>query len=603
MQSKIQDLVKKLPQKPGVYQFHNIAGEVIYIGKAKNLRKRVSSYFKGSDIRSYKMEALVKKIQDIKYILVENESEALLLENNLIKEYQPRYNILLKDDKSFPWICIKNERFPRVILTRNYVMDGSEYFGPYTSGLMVKTLLDLIRQLYKLRTCKLLLTEAGIANGKFNRCLEFHMGNCKGPCEGLQEEQDYNFTITQIREILKGNFHYVVKHLRKIMDSFSRQLLFEEAEVIKKKIEVLERYKGKSTIVNPRISNVDVFSIIDEKDFAYINFLKIVNGAIVQAHNLEVIKRLAEDKNEIFGSIIFDLRGRFKSSAKEIIVPFTPDICLENVCFTVPIRGDKRKILDLSYRNAASFKADKLATRISDKWSEQETKVLLQLKDDLRLKSVPLHIECFDNSNIQGSYPVAACVVFKSGKPQKSAYRHFNIKTVNGPNDFASMEEIVLRRYRRILEENEEIPDLIIIDGGKGQLNAAIRSLEKLDLYGRISIIGIAKRLEEIFVPDDPIPLYLNKSSSSLRLIQRIRDEAHRFGINFHKQKRSGSQIQSALMSIAGVGAVSRDKLLKKESDIEKLKAMNLDELTMIVGKKAAKALFNHFSGLAVKLL
>jgi excinuclease ABC subunit C len=591
IQSKIHDLVRNLPVKPGVYQFHNIAGEVIYIGKAKNLHKRVASYFKVSDDRSYKLIALVKKIADIKYILVDGESDALLLENNLIKEYQPRYNILLKDDKTFPWICIKKERFPRIILTRNYIIDGSEYFGPYTSGLMVKTLLELIRQLYKLRTCKLNLSETAISKGKFKRCLEFHLGNCKGPCEGLQDEQEYNLSISQIKEILKGNLQYVIKYLRKMMDSFSRQLKFEEADVIKNKIE----------IVNPKISHVDVFSIIDEEDFAYINFLKIVNGAIVQSHNVEVIKRLAEDKNEIVGSIIFELRERFRSNAKEIIIPFKPDIGISNVSFTVPKKGDKKKVLDLSFRNTASFRADRLASRINDKWSEHETKVLSQLKDDLRLRSIPLHIECFDNSNIQGSDPVASCVVFKSGKAKKTAYRHFNIKTVKGQNDFASMEEVVLRRYKRVLEENDAIPDLIIVDGGKGQLNAAIKGLKVLNLYGRISIIGIAKRLEEIFVPDDPIPLYLNKNSSSLRLIQRIRDEAHKYGIAFHKQKRSSSQIISSFMSIAGIGAASRDKILKTESDIEKLKAMNFEELTRIVGKRAAKALLNYFSEIACK--
>jgi excinuclease ABC subunit C len=592
--SIITEILNKLPQMPGVYQFYNGIGEIIYIGKAKNLRKRVYSYFKVAEILNYKQEALVNKITDIKYILVENESDALLLENNLIKEYQPRYNILLKDDKTFPWICIKNERFPRVILTRNYFIDGSAYFGPYTSGLMVKTLLDLIRQLYKLRTCNFVLSETGISKGKFKRCLEFHMGNCKGPCEGLQDELDYNQSIAQIKEILKGNYHYVIKHLRIMMESYSKKLLFEEAEVLKKKIEILERFKGKSTIVNQRISNVDVFSIIDEEDYAYINFLKIVNGAIVQAHNVEVIKRLAEDKNEILSSVIFDIHERFGSNANEIIVPFKPDICLDNVNFTVPLKGDKKKVLDLSSRNAASFRANKLETRSSDKWSELEARLLSQLRDDLRLTTIPLHIECFDNSNIQGANPVASCVVFKSGKPHKSAYRHFNVKTVAGANDFASMEEIVLRRYKRIIEEKESIPDLIVIDGGKGQLSAAVKSLKKLDLYGKIAIVGIAKRLEEIYVPEDSIPLYLDKNSSSLRLIQRIRNEAHRFGIAFHRKKRSNSQIRSAFMNIPGIGEETTKKLLKEESDWETLKRMSVDDLTVIVGKRAAKILFSY---------
>lgn len=591
----ILDLVKKLPQKPGVYQFHNLAGEVIYVGKAKNLRKRVSSYFKISDVRNFKQEALVKKIADIKYTLVGNESEALLLENNLIKEYQPRYNILLKDDKTFPWICIKKERFPRVLITRNYLNDGSEYFGPYTSGIMVKTIIDLIRQLYKLRTCRLVLSKSNISKGKFKRCLEFHMGNCKAPCEGLQEEQDYNQSIVQIRDILKGNYHNVVKYLRNVMDAYSKKLLFEEAEIVKRKIDILEGFKGKSTIVNQKIKHVDVFSIIDEEDYAYINFLKIVNGAIVQAHNVEVVKKLAEDKYEIFGPILYDLRDRFRSDAKEIIVPFQPDLFLDNVKFTVPLKGDKKNVLDLSFRNAASYQTDKQAARNSDKWEDQENKVLTKLKEDLRLKALPLHIECFDNSNIQGSDPVASCVVFKGGKAFKSAYRHFNIKTVTGPDDFASMEEIVFRRYRRVIEEDGPFPDLIIIDGGKGQLNAALKSLKSLNLYGKISIIGIAKRLEEIYVPDDPVPLYLDKNSISLRLIQRIRDEAHRFGISFHRSKRSKTQIHSAFTDIPGIGDETRDKLLKVESDIEVVKVMEMNQLANIVGKRAAGILYKYF--------
>jgi excinuclease ABC subunit C len=534
----ISGIVRKLPQKPGVYQFYNIGGEIIYIGKAKNLRKRVFSYFKTSEIRNYKQEALVKKIADIRYILVENESEALLLENNLIKEFQPRYNVLLKDDKTFPWICIKNERFPRVILTRNYIIDGSAYFGPYTSGLMAKTLLELIRQLFKLRTCKLVLSETNISKGRFKRCLEYHLGNCKTPCEGLQDESDYNLAIIQIREILKGNYRYVVKHLHKLMENYSKELLFEEAEIVKHKIEILERFKGKSTIVNPKISDVDVLSIIDDEDYAFINFLKIVNGAIVQAHNVEAVKRLAEDKNEIFGSIIFDLRNRFNSNAKEVIVPFKPDISIQNVRFTVPLKGDKKKLLELSFRNTISFRTDKLASRATNKWANPETKLLEKIREDLRLESIPMHIECFDNSNVQGFDAVASCVVFIAGKPHKSSYRHFNIKSVTGPNDFASMEEIVFRRYKRVLDEKGAIPDLIIIDGGKGQLKAALKSLKMLNLYGKVSIIGIAKRLEEIYVPEDSIPLYLDKNSSTLRLIQKVRDEAHRFGIAFHRNKR-----------------------------------------------------------------
>ncbi len=591
-----QDIIKNLPLKPGVYQFLNSNGEIIYIGKAKNLRKRVSSYFKSSDSWNFKQEAMVSKIDHIKYILVENESEALLLENNLIKEYKPKYNILLKDDKTYPWICIKKERFPRVMQTRNFILDGSEYFGPYTSGLMVKTLLGLIRQLYKLRTCKLSLSAAGIEKGRFKRCLEFHLGNCKGPCEGLQDVEDYNQSVLQIREILKGNYHQVINHLKQLMQHFAGELKYEEAEAIRQKIIILEKFKGKSTIVNPKINNVDVFSVVDEINYAYINFLKVVNGAIVQAHNIEIQKKLQEDKGEILSYVIFDIRNRFRSNANEIILPFRPDVLIEGVHYTIPVRGDKRKLMELSLRNATSFRNDKTALKQEDKWSLQELNVLTRLKSDLRLKNLPTHIECFDNSNTQGSDPVASCVVFKSTRPAKKEYRHYNIKTVKGPNDFASMEEIVGRRYRRILEEGSELPDLIIIDGGKGQLSSAVRSLKSLDIYDKVAIVGIAKRLEEIYVPDDPVPLYLDKNSTSLRLIQKVRDEAHRFGITFHRERRSRALIQSFFTRIPGIGEETRNKILSTEPDIEVLKKMSLEELSKIVGKRAGKILFSYLS-------
>ncbi|MBN1790874.1 MAG: excinuclease ABC subunit UvrC [Bacteroidales bacterium] len=591
-----QDVIKKLPPKPGVYQFLNSNEEIIYIGKAKNLRKRVASYFKTSDSGNFKQETMVKKIDQIKYILVENESEALLLENNLIKENKPKYNILLKDDKTYPWICIKNERFPRVLQTRHYVTDGSEYFGPYTSGIMVKTLLGLIKQLYKLRSCKLSLSETGIKKGRFKRCLEFHLGNCKAPCEDLQEAEDYNQSVFQIREILKGNYHQVINHLKQLMQQFSSELRFEEAETIRQKIVILEKFKGKSTIVNPKISHVDVFSVIDEEESAYINFLKVVNGAIVQAHNIEIQKRLQEDKSEILGYVIYDIRKRFRSTAPEIILPFTPDVPMAGVVYTIPVRGDKRKLLDLSLRNATSFRNDKAELRQEDKWTQQELSLLTRLQSDLRLKKLPRHIECFDNSNIQGSDPVASCVVFKLSRPAKSDYRHYNIKTVKGSNDFASMEEIITRRYRRILAEKNEFPDLIIIDGGKGQLNSAVRSLKSLNLYDQVAIIGIAKRLEEIYTPEDPIPLYLDKNSSSLRLIQKIRDEAHRFGISFHRMKRSKAQLQSSLSAIPGIGEATRNRILEAQPDIERLKKMNWEELSEIAGRRAANILYNYFS-------
>ncbi len=589
------DLVNHLPGKPGVYQFLSANGEILYIGKAKNLRKRVASYFNTPDSRHYKQDVLVKKIVEIRYILVENESEALLLENNLIKEYKPKYNILLKDDKTYPWICIKHERFPRVMQTRNYIIDGSEYFGPYTSGLMVKTLLGLIRQLYRLRTCKLSLNIAAIEKGKFRRCLEFHLGNCKGPCEGLQTEAEYEESVSEIKDILKGNYHQVILHLKKLMGRYAQEMRFEEAEVLRQKIEILEKFRGKSTIVNPKISNVDVFSMIDEDQFAFINFLKVVNGAIVQAHNVEIQKFLKERREDILGYTIYQLRDRFKSTAKEIIVPFKPDLVLTGVAITVPHRGDKNKLLELSIRNVTSFRNDRVSLRDVDKWTEQEEALLIKLQRDLRLSKIPYWIECFDNSNLQGTNPVASCVVFKSARPFRQAYRHFNIKTVDGPNDYASMEEIVSRRYRRQLEEEGILPDLIIIDGGKGQLAAAVKSLKKLELYGNIAVISIAKRLEEIYIPEDPIPLYLDKNSSSLRLIQRIRDEAHRFGITFHKKKRSGSQLQSAFKEIPGIGEATIEKLLKAEPDMEALKNMPMDALIALVGNRAAGKIREYF--------
>jgi len=591
----IHEKVKKLPDKPGVYQFLNLTGEILYIGKAKNLRKRVNSYFTRADILNYKLEVLIKKVQDIHYILVEDESDALLLENNLIKEYQPRYNVLLKDDKTFPWIAITRERFPRVILTRNYVEDGSEYFGPYTSVISVRTMLDMIRQLYKLRTCKLNLTRENIEKGKFRRCLEFDLGNCLAPCEGLQSENDYIISIDQIREILKGNYQQVIVQFRKMMIDFARKYDFEKAEMIRVKIEILEKYKGKSTIVNPKISHVDVYSMIDEENASYINFMKIVNGAIIQSHNVEIVKRIAEVKEEVLAFVIFDLRERFRSDAREIIVPFKPEILPENIRISIPVRGDKKKLLDLSERNARSYRRDLEMAKDELSREDKGASVLASLKKDLRLRTEPFQIECFDNSNIQGTNPVASCVVFVSGKPKKSEYRHFNIKSVTGPDDFATMEEIVFRRYFRVLDEGGRLPDLIIVDGGKGQLSAALKSLHKLNIRDRVAIIGIAKRLEEIYVPEDPVPLYLDKNSPSLRLIQQIRNEAHRFGITFHRKKRELSFFESELDRIPGIGKATRERILLKLKDIQQLKHMEKDEIEQIAGKRAGKILYEYF--------
>jgi excinuclease ABC subunit C len=591
----IHEKVKKLPEKPGVYQFLDLSGTVLYIGKAKNLRKRVNSYFTRSDQHNYKQEVLVKKISDIHYVLVEDESDALLLENNLIKEYQPRYNILLKDDKTFPWIVITKDRFPRIFQTRNYIVDGSEYFGPYTSVMMVRTMLDMIRQLYKLRTCKLTLSEQNILQGKFKRCLEYDLGNCLGPCEGLQSEDDYRNSIEQIREILKGNYQQVIVQLRKMMTGLSKAYRFEQAEIVRLKIETLEKYKGKSTIVNPKISHVDVYSMIDEESIAYINFMKIVKGAVVQSHNVEVVKRISEPKEEILDYVIFDLRERFKSDAREIIVPFNPETSPENVRFIIPVRGDKKRLLELSERNARSYKKDRQLAKESMSREGVAGSVLESLRKDLRLKMNPARIECFDNSNIQGANPVASCVVYLEGKPRKSEYRHFNIKTVIGPDDFASMEEIIFRRYSRVLRERKNLPDMIIVDGGKGQLSAALKSLEKLNLRDKIAVIGIAKRLEEIYIPDDPVPLYLDKNSKSLRFIQQIRNEAHRFGIAFHRRKRELTFLESELDHIMGIGKTTKQKILLQLKDIHMLREMNLEEIGKIAGKRAARILRDYF--------
>jgi excinuclease ABC subunit C len=591
----IQEIVNKLPGKPGVYQFINASGGLIYIGKAKNLKKRVTSYFTRSDQHSYKHDALVRQIHDIHYILVDDESDALLLENNLIKENLPKYNIMLKDDKTYPWIVITNERFPRVMLTRNYILDGSVYFGPYTSVVMVRTMLDLIRHLFKLRTCKLSLTAENIEKGKFQHCLEFDLGNCLAPCEKRQTEENYMAAIGQIKEILKGNYQQVILQLKEAMSYYASLYQYEQADLVRQKIETLEKYKGRSTIVNPKISNVDVFSILDEDGHAYVNFMKIVNGAIVQSHNVEVLKKIAEIKEEILSYVIFDLRGRFKSDAREVIVAVLPDVCESGIRYTIPKQGDKRKLLELSERNALSYRKDRELAREALNRPDPATSILLDLKRDLRLKTLPVRIECFDNSNIQGTNPVASCVVFECGKPRKSDYRHYNIKSVEGPNDFASMEEVIYRRYARLIQEGSQLPDLIIVDGGKGQLSAALTSLEKLSLRERIAIVGIAKRLEEIYVPGDSVPLYLDKNSRSLRLIQQLRNEAHRFGITFHRKKRETALFESELDVIPGIGPVTKDKIQLKVTDLQLLGSMSIQEIASIAGMRAAKILHDHF--------
>jgi excinuclease ABC subunit C len=591
--NKIESIIKSLPGKPGVYQFYDINGKILYVGKAKSLKNRVSSYFNGQVVG--KTAVLVKKIADIQYIIVETELDALLLENNLIKEYQPRYNILLKDDKTYPWICIKNERFPRMFPTRNIIKDGSLYFGPYASVKMMHTVLDLVKQLYPLRTCNYQLSEENIQKGKFKVCLEYHIGNCKGPCEGLQKEADYNTAIDEIKYILKGNINQVLKHLKERMSYYSSLHEFEKALVVKDKIEALEKYQGKSMVVNPSISDVEVYSIIPGEEESFVNYLKVINGAIIQGHSVELKKNLDESVPEQLAFAITQLRERFGSDSTEIITPFKVPLEIPGITFTIPVRGDKHKLLQLSERNARYFQVEKYKQISLTDPDRHTNRILEQAMKDLRLKEPPKHIECFDNSNIQGTYPVAACVVFKDAKPSKKDYRHFNIKTVEGPNDYASMEEVVYRRYKRMLEENSSLPQLIVIDGGKGQLSSAVKSLENLGLRGRIAIIGIAKRLEEIYYPDDSIPLYLDKRSETLKLIQHLRNEAHRFGITHHRSKREKDTIKSELTEIPGVSFKTTQKLLWHFKSVKKVKEATEEELAKVIGKSKGKIVFGFF--------
>jgi excinuclease ABC subunit C len=586
-------ILSSLPGKPGVYQFIDSFGKIIYIGKAKNLKKRVTSYFAKN--QTGKTTVMLKKAADIRHIVVDYESDALLLENNLIKKHQPRYNILLKDDKTFPWICIKNEPFPRIFSTRNVIRDGSSYFGPYTSGLMVKTLLDMIRQLYKLRTCTYNLTGANILSGKFKPCLEFHIGNCKAPCIGLQKESEYNDTIIQIREILKGHILAVTGHLKEKMAEYSKELRFEEAKILKDKIDILTKFRSRSAVVSNTIKNVDVFAYTQDNDRCYVNYLKVVEGAVVQAYTLEMRYKVDEEKESLLGFAITEVRQRYSSDSPEIIVPFKPDIQLTKIRYTVPMIGEKLKLLELAERNAIYYKLEQKKKLLEHKPESRTGKNLERVKNDLHMPFIPAHIECFDNSNIMGSNPVAACVVFRQGKPSKKDYRHFNIKTVTGPDDFSSMEEIVFRRYRRMLDENQQVPQLVIIDGGKGQLSSAMKSIDRLGLKDKITVIGIAKKLEEIYFPGDSVPIYLDKNSYSLKLIQQIRDEAHRFGINFHRDKRSSEMIRSELDIINGIGPKTKEILLKNFDSTEKIRNTPETDLEKLIGKHKASVLAKFF--------
>lgn len=585
--------IKTLPEAPGVYQYYDKDGHILYVGKAINLKKRVASYFnKNHD--TARLNVLVRKIASIKHIVVETEMDALLLENSLIKNLQPRYNILLKDDKTYPWICIKKEHFPRVFTTRTVIKDGSEYFGPYTSGKFLTALMNLIKELYPLRTCAYDLSPANIKADKYKVCLEFHIGNCLGPCEGLETEEEYLRKINSIRAILKGEFKENLKEFKELMMKYASQMKFEEAQKIKEKIDILENFQSKSMVVNPKISNVDVFSIVSDESSAYINMLQIKDGSIIRSHTMEIKKKLNESDEELLTLAIIEIRERFHLQSRELILPF-PIALGSNFKITIPKLGDKKQLLDLSIRNAKYYRMDQLKQMKIVDPDRHTNRIMLQMKKDLRLPVEPRHIECFDNSNIQGTTPVAACVVFKDGKPSKKDYRHFNIKTVEGPDDFASMEEVVYRRYKRMIEEDEKLPDLIVIDGGKGQLGAALKSLDLLGIRGKVSIIGIAKRLEEIFYPGDSIPMYLDKKSETLRIIQHIRNEAHRFGITFHRNKRSKNAIQSTLTKIPGIGDKTMEKLMLEFKSVKRLSEAPEDAIVKIIGKSKAEKVISYF--------
>ena len=583
-----------LSTNAGVYKFIGDENKILYVGKAKNIKNRVSSYFNNLNQTSSRLKLLVKKAVKIEYTVVETEHDALLLENSLIKKHQPKYNIQLKDSKTYPFIKITNERFPKIYLTRNRENDGSEYLGPYTSVNKVRTILEFIKNLYPVRTCNYNLSEANIKKGNFKICLEYHLGNCMGPCEGFQSEDEYNKNIEQVKDILKGKSNQVIQHIKEKINEYAENYEFEQAENYKKKLLILENFQAKSTIVNPTIHNVDVFSVVDAYENVFISYLKVINGTIIQTHAVHIKNRSEETIEEILEYTVFDLRQKFNSNSTEIILPISIDYPEENTTITVPQRGDKKKLMDLAYKNALQYK-DQILTRLDKhKAKTSQERVMLQLKNDFNLANLPEHIECFDNSNIQGSFPVASLVVFKEAKPSKKDYRHFNIKTVEGPNDFASMEEVVFRRYKRLIEENQPLPQLILIDGGKGQLSSAMASIDKLGIKNKVTVAAIAKKLEEIYFPGDPIPLHINKRSEGLRLLQQIRNEAHRFAITFHRNKRSKS-INTGLLNIKGVGSKTAEKLLKEFKSIKKIKTASTQELEEVVGKHAANLVKIHF--------
>jgi excinuclease ABC subunit C len=582
----IKSTVSGLPDKPGIYQFIDASGIILYVGKARSLRKRVGSYFTKN--QSGKTQVMLSRAADLRHMVVDNESDALLLENSLIKKHQPRYNILLKDDKTYPWICIKNEHFPRVFLTRRLISDGSSYHGPYTSVPAVRTLLELIRQLFQIRTCSLPLNNRSIADGKFKVCLEYHLGNCKAPCIGLINEEEYNHQIDKIKQIIKGDVGAVTGHLEGLMKRYASELKFEEAQKIKEKLDLIARYRSKSLIVNTSVRNVDVFGCSHDESSMFITYMKIVAGAVVQTYSIELKIRLEEEKESVLSTAVTEIRQRVSSDSPEIIVPYMPDILIDDVKYSVPQRGDRHKLLELATRNAAFFRLER-QKKAAERSKENRTgRNLEKMMKDLHMPVLPTHIECFDNSNIQGESAVAACVVFRNGRPSNREYRHFNIRTVTGPDDFASMEEVIYRRYKRMLDEERTLPQLVVIDGGKGQLSSAVKSLDALGLRGRLTVIGIAKKLEEIYFPGDSVPLYLDKNSITLKIIQHLRNEAHRFGINFHRGKRSSKMNNSVLDEIPGIGEKTKELLLKKFGSVKKIAAVPAQELESVVGKKKA---------------
>ena len=591
--------IRSLPQSPGVYQYFDTEDKIIYVGKAKNLKKRVASYFNKEKSASGKLRVLVSKIVRIEFMVVDTELDALLLENNLIKKYQPRYNILLKDDKTFPWICIKNEPFPRIFSTRNIIKDGSEYFGPYASVKMMNTVLYLVHQLYPIRSCKLQLTKQNITAKKFKVCLDYHIGKCLAPCVGKQSEAEYMESIQEIRNIIKGDIVSLISNLKGRMMSYAKEMEFEKAQLLKDRIDLLTSYRSKSLVVNPKIHNVDVFSFIIEDDKAFVNFLKIINGAIVQTHTIELKKRLEETNIQLLELAMAELYSRFGSNAKEIILPFKIDLSFPDSKITIPKKGDKKQLLDLSTRNAHFYQLERQKQKDLVDPNRHSKRILEQLQHDLHMKVMPEHIECFDNSNFQGDYPVAAMVMFKNAKPYKKGYRHYNIKTVEGPDDFHSMEEVVYRRYKHLLDEKKPLPQLIIVDGGKGQLSASVRSLEKLNLRGKISIIGIAKKLEEIYFPNDSLPLYINKKSESLKLIQNLRDEAHRFGITHHRNKRNKGTLKTELTDIKGIGKLTAELLLQEFGSVLKIKKLEKEAIANTIGQAKAEIVFKYFKNKA----